>query len=310
MGSLPCIGSVCWLCEPKIAQASQWANLSQTNFVPMQVRVDLGNKPWKIDFENTEDLDRLSDEPNIFARATERVQERCKHATAQFEKIKVQVTDLLNRYKSLKTKSIELKARSFYEHLRDNRDMRSKIDAYTTDFSLKVPHASLFNQDPFVETLVETLDKEEISSVKERQIRDYLQSCLQSQIMIEGKKIAENFYDAVVFKLIGVLIADKFGITAEKFVQLLHNYVKTQERRGDRLDNRLPAKFLMKDNFTAMYVGGTVLACAPLLYGMIAAPLAIDSNPSDDLPKTYITVAKDHYSKMGSVGNGHLAQAK
>lgn len=122
-----------------------------------------------------------------------------------------------------------------------------------------------------------------------------------------GTRLANSLYHDVIELMIAELITDQFGTNFETFSKLLKTYLETPESKASveltrRKDDRIPAEFLTKKNFTSMYVGGTVLATCPMLYAMVGAPLMSSRVPGALATREHyddhLSVAVKHYKSL------------
>merc|ERR1712203_761162 len=102
----------------------------------------------------------------------------------------------------------------FYDQLKDMKKIDRSKDRL--DFperpEIKLPHFSILNQEPFREEIRETYMEQDVKHIREKQIRHFLQSVLQTQIMKFGRELGSQLYDHVIGAQINPLICSKFGV--------------------------------------------------------------------------------------------------
>jgi hypothetical protein len=296
------VGAMFWLVEDAF-KPEIWSKTAGVSICKkVKIVATLNPKPIQIDCAEA-DLEDATQGSQIFEDASKVAELRKQQAQQKLENKKRDLLLAIDGYCLLKEKSSSRGPEQFYDHVKDNISRRHCLEGLVnSEFRITIPDVSLFHQEPFIESIAEVLDGQQIAKVKERQIRHFLQSVISSQLMAHGRELGEEIHELIMGQVVSILIADYFGITEDKIPVYLEEYCSREEDKSDRLDDHTACEFLLKENFISMYVGGTVLACAPLMLGMINPPLRPNDEVTEQFYAEDLKIAEDHYESMGRVG--------
>lgn len=295
------VGAMFWMVEGSF-KSEIWSKRAGVSICKkLKIVANMAERPYKIACAEA-DLEDVTQGTQIFADADKSADQRLNQAKEKLHHKKRDLLLAINEYCILKERTASRGPEQFYDHVKDNRKQRNIPFEIPFECKLRVPHESMFHQEPFTESIAEQLDGEQITKVKERQIRHFLQSVLSSQVMAHGREIGEEVHKLVMGHVVSVLVADYFGVTPDTIPLYLEEYCSKEEDKSDRLDDHTPCEFLLRENFISMYVGGTVLACSPLMLGMINPPLRLNDEVTDRHYSEGLTIAEGHYDTMGQVG--------
>jgi len=189
--------------------------------------------------------------------------------------MKFAVERVIKQYIEFKEESTRFSATDFYQTgAVDLKKWKAQLTFSDEMPDLVLPPKEMLYFPPFLSKIAEEENGNEIWDVQELQTRDFLQSILRGQIQANGKKVAERFYTEFVTHVMKPMVADKFGIPISKLLNMME---KEAENADPTSEDAMPLLFLQKPNFINMYVGGTVLACVPMLDAVVGATL-LDKN--------------------------------
>jgi GTPase SAR1 family protein len=104
------------------------------------------------------------------------------------------------------------------------------------------------------------------------------------------------YYKNVVEKWLRLLIGEHFAVPVPTIVRLIQEHAK--EAGSFNADSRSAASFLVPRHFGTMYMGGMVLACAPLLDSMLGSTLLEGGAATKDSYTKNLEYAHDYFQCM------------
>lgn len=175
--------------------------------------------------------------------------------------------------------------------------------------TLTLPDRTMLNFHPFLDEIAQmAVNGEYVQQVNELQTRTFLKTALRAQIQHHGKLVAAELYKSSVSAMLLGYVCNQFSLTLERFEELMREFLNPAagEEEGERPSSAeatcaKAAAFLLPENFTTMYVGGTVLMCAPLLDSMIGSCLGGEhgkEHPSRSQYDENMRKARNHYKNM------------
>lgn len=287
----PSIGCIVWIYEGAMTYGN-WEGEDQKikviHLKQAKVKLPPADKPQKANsVKFTDETSVETALEGIMAKAERCLEDRVQDGYKTINNAKAFVLDKVQEFLDQRSKNENYAPDEFYRYaLQQTRNI--KVEPEWGDEGkrflapLQLPCRTMLNHSPFFVTLFESepfsqKEKEtvdESNKVNELETRTFLKSILRTQIAQRAKGLGNDLYEKVVQKWIVILIGNYFGISIGKLEDLIKKHAPNAADQFKQ-DSATAASFLMRDNFVCMYMGGTVLACAPLLDSMLGSRLVI-----------------------------------